>query len=152
MRLALIFISALCLSARAQSDTCLVVGIADGDTITVRCNTESQKKIRLAGIDAPEKRMAFGQRSKESLSALCYQVQSTIAPKTKDRYGRTVADVKCRGKDAATEQVRTGMAWVYDKYARGYERLYTLQDESKSAGVGLWSDPAPVPPWEWRHR
>jgi endonuclease YncB( thermonuclease family) len=126
--------------------------VSDGDTIKVRCGEGDQLTIRLSGIDAPEKAQPYGQRSKEALSALCYQVQATITPKTKDRYGRTVADVECRGKDAGAEQVRTGMAWVYVKYAKGYEALYPLQDAAKAAKLGLWADPAPEPPWEWRHR
>lgn len=132
---------------------CLVIAITDGDTLKVRCGEPSQYEqitIRLGGIDAPEKKMPFGQRSKQALSDLCYQVQATITPKVKDRYGRTVADVECQGKDAGTEQVRAGMAWVYDKYAKGYEALYVIQDAARAAHSGLWGDPAPQPPWEWR--
>lgn len=127
-------------------------GVSDGDTIKVRCGQGEQVTIRLSGIDAPEKKQAFGQSSKEALSAFCFQVQANITPKTKDRYGRTVADVECRGKDVGAEQVRTGMAWVYDKYSKGYESLYPLQDAAKAARVGLWADPEPIPPWVWRHR
>lgn len=132
---------------------CLVIAITDGDTLKVRCGEPSQYEqitIRLGGIDAPEKKMPFGQRSKQALSDLCYQVQATITPKVKDRYGRTVADVECRGLDAGTEQVRAGMAWVYDKYAKGYEALYVIQDAPRVAHSGLWGDTAPQPPWEWR--
>jgi len=134
---------------------CLVVAVSDGDTLKARCGEPGayeQITIRLGGIDAPEKKQAFGQRSKEALSDLCHQVQATITPKTKDRYGRTVADVECQGKDAGAHQVRTGMAWVYDKYAKGYEALYQLQDAAKAARLGLWIDPAPEPPWVWRRR
>ncbi|MBL8370042.1 MAG: thermonuclease family protein, partial [Burkholderiaceae bacterium] len=67
-----------------------------------------------------------------------------------DRYGRTVADVRCAGKDVATEQVRAGMAWVYDKYAKGYEQLYPIQDAARARRAGLWADAEPVAPWEWR--
>ncbi|MDP3651068.1 MAG: thermonuclease family protein [Rhodoferax sp.] len=133
----------------------MVVAITDGDTLKVRCGEPGafeQITIRLGAIDAPEKKMPFGNRSKQTLSDLCYQVQATITPKTKDRYGRTVGDVECRGLDAGAEQIRTGMAWVYERYAKGYEALYPLQEAARSAQVGLWSDPAPVPPWEWRHQ
>ena len=154
MRIAIIFIAVCALSTGASAQSCLVVAITDGDTIKVRCGefgAYQQINIRLGGIDAPEKKMPFGQRSKEKLSDLCYQVQASITPKVKDRYGRTVADVSCRGKDAGTEQVRTGMAWVYDKYSKGYEALYPLQDAAKADKLGLWADPAPEKPWEWRH-
>jgi len=132
---------------------CLVVAISDGDTIKVRCGDPGQYEqitIRISAIDAPESKMPFGQRSKQSLRDLCYLQQAGIAPKSTDRYGRTVADVSCGGTDVATEQVRTGMAWVYDRYAKGYEVLYPLQAAARAVHAGLWRDPAPQPPWEWR--
>jgi endonuclease YncB( thermonuclease family) len=129
---------------------CLVVGIADGDTLTARCDDQTVK-IRLAEIDAPEKAQPFGARSKQSLSALCFQKQAAIRPQTTDRYGRTVAHVSCDGMDANTEQVRSGMAWVYDKYALD-KSLYAVQDEAKAARRGLWSEDAPISPWDWRRR
>lgn len=72
-----------------------------------------------------------------------------IAPQAKDRYGRTVARVVCAGVDANAEQVRRGMAWVYDRYVTD-RSLYLVQDEAQSTRVGLWADPEPVRPWEWR--
>ena len=132
---------------------CLVVGVSDGDTIKVRCGSPGQyeqRSVRLSAIDAPEKRQAFGQRSKQSLSDLCFQQQATLRTVDIDRYGRTVADVACRGKDAGAEQVRSGMAWVYRQYARGYDSLYPIEQDARRAGRGLWRDPQPVPPWEWR--
>jgi endonuclease YncB( thermonuclease family) len=139
----------------AESMLCLVVAITDGDTIKARCGDPGQYEqlvIRINAIDAPEKAMPFGQRSKQALSALCFQQQATITPRARDRYGRTVADVACSGKDAGTEQVRSGMAWVYDKYSKGYESLYPLQDAARTDRLGLWSDPSPTPPWIWRHK
>lgn len=127
-----------------------VIGISDGDTLTVLRDDQQQVKIRLAEIDAPEKKQAFGAKSKESLSAICFGKKAEIIPKTRDRYGRTVARVRCDGTDANAEQVRRGMAWVYDRYVTD-RSLYALQDEAHTARRGLWADPAPVPPWEWRH-
>lgn len=135
---------------------CLIVGISDGDTLTARCPTQDtahpyeQIKTRLAGIDAPEKKQPFGQKSKDYLSDLCFQVEAKVIPKSTDRYGRTVADVQCQGKDAGQEQVKAGMAWVYDKYATGYAHLYPLQKEAQTAKRGLWIDAEATPPWEWR--
>lgn len=86
---------------------CLIVGISDGDTLTARCGQPGayeQVKIRLSAIDAPESKQPFGQRSKQNLSDLCFQVEAQITPRTTDRYGRTVADVSCRGLDAAQHQ------------------------------------------------
>ena len=152
MRLALILIAASALSTGASAQFCTVVAVADGDTVKVRCEQGEQITIRLAGIDAPEKKQAFGQRSKQALSDLCHQVPAVITPRSKDRYGRTVADVECHGMDAGAELVKAGMAWVFDRYAAGYGHLYQLQDAARAAHIGLWSDPAPQPPWEWRHQ
>ncbi len=128
---------------------CLVIAIADGDTLTVLCNDNQQIKIRLAEIDAPEKTQPFGNRSKQSLADMCFQKQAEIKPQTKDRYGRTVARVICDGTDANADQVKRGMAWVYDKYAKD-RSLYALQDDAGAAKVGLWADADPVKPWEYR--
>ena len=131
---------------------CLIVGISDGDTVTARCGEPGayeQVKVRLGGIDAPEKAQPFGQRSRQHLADLCFQVEATITPKTKDRYGRTVADVECRGQDAGQAQVRAGMAWYYVKYGTGYEALADLEDAARVARRGLWSMDA-VSPWEYR--
>lgn len=132
---------------------CLVVGISDGDTLTARCGEPGayeQVKIRLGGIDAPESGQPFGQNSKRNLSDLCYQVEARITPRTTDRYKRTVADVECRGADAGQFQVRSGYAWVFEKYDRGYDHLYPLQDEAMRANRGLWSEGRAVAPWAWR--
>lgn len=128
----------------------MVVGISDGDTMTV-LSDHQELKIRLAEIDAPEKRQAFGQRSKQSLADLCFNKEAEVTPQAKDRYGRTVARVKCAGTDANAEQVRRGLAWVYDRYATDHS-LYSLQTEAQAAHRGLWADPAPIPPWQWRHQ
>ncbi len=128
-----------------------VVAVADGDTITVLRDKE-QVKIRLAGIDAPEKAQAFGNRSKQSLSELCFDRIATLADQGIDRYGRTLARVHCEGIDANAEQVRRGMAWVYRRYTSKDSPLYAVEGEAKAARRGLWADAEPVPPWEWRHR
>lgn len=127
--------------------TALVVAIADGDTLTVRPDGGEQLRVRVAEIDAPESRQPFGAAAKRSLSDLCFRERAEIRPQKTDRYGRTVARVTCRGQDASAHQVRTGMAWVFERYASD-RSLFRLQDEAKAAGRGLWSEPAPVPPWE----
>lgn len=133
---------------------CLVVAIADGDTLTARCGDPGayqQIKIRLAEIDAPEKAQPWGQRSRQHLSDLCFQRSATIQPQKTDRYGRTVARVRCDGQDASAEQVRAGMAWAYTRYLTDVE-IKRLEAAAQTAGLGLWSDPAPVAPWDWRRK
>ena len=125
-----------------------VIGISDGDTLTVLHDREPVK-IRLAEIDAPEKKQPFGTKSKQALSDLCYGKQAEVSPQKKDRYGRMVARVRCNGLDASEQQVRDGMAWVFDRYVTD-RSLYPLQDEARAARRGLWADDGAVPPWEWR--
>ena len=108
-----------------------------------------QVRVRLVEIDAPEKDQAFGNRSRQSLSGMCFDKESDVQEKGKDRYGRTLGRVYCNGIDVNAEQVRQGMAWVYDKYVTDHS-LYRLQDAAKAAKRGLWADPNPVLPWEWR--
>lgn len=127
-----------------------VVGISDGDTLTVLDSGNRQYKIRLSAIDAPEKNQPFGVRSKQALSVLCYGKEAKVRPLKEDRYGRTVADVDCGGRNVNEEQIRAGMAWVYRKYAKGYGDLYRLEDEARLGRRGLWADLEPVPPWEFR--
>lgn len=89
--------------------------------------------------------------ARQHLAKLCFQQQATITPKTKDRYGRTVADVQCQGQDVATEQVRAGLAWYYVRYGKGYEHLGALQSSAQAVRSGLWSTDA-IAPWDWRAR
>jgi endonuclease YncB( thermonuclease family) len=138
-------------AAQAATFSGKVVGIADGDTLTVLNENKRQVKIRLAEIDAPESGQRFGAKSKQSLSQLCFGKQAEVVPRAIDRYKRTVARVKCADVDANAEQVNRGMAWVYRKYAKD-NYLYVLQHEAKSAERGLWSDPSPIPPSAWRQQ
>ena len=97
----------------AASLLCLVVAISDGDTLTARCGAPGayqQVKVRIAGIDAPESRQAFGQKSRQHLAQLCFRQRATLQPVDEDSYGRMVAQVRCGGTDVATAQVRAGMA------------------------------------------
>lgn len=133
-------------------ESCLVVGISDGDTLTARCGEPDayrQVKVRLAEIDAPEKAQPFGNRSRQHLASLCFQQLGEIRIETTDRYGRAVARVSCRGKDASAEQLRVGMAWWFVRYGKDRE-LQDLESQARAARVGLWRDAEPVPPWVWR--
>jgi endonuclease YncB( thermonuclease family) len=132
-----------------------VVGISDGDTITVIDADRKTHKIRLAGIDAPEKGQPFGKRSKESLSDMAYRRHALIEWSKADRFGRIIGKIVVDGQDVCLEQVRQGLAWHYKKYEseqasedrRSYSRAEIAAREAK---VGLWADQAPTPPWDWR--
>ncbi len=132
-----------------------VVGVSDGDTITVLDSQRRQHKIRLAGIDAPESKQSFGQASKKSLSAMVFDRDVTLGCGKTDRYHREVCVVMVNGEDANLAQVEAGMAWWYRKYAgeqtlRQRADYETAEDAAKRARTGLWQDVEPLPPWEWR--
>lgn len=134
-----------------------VVGIADGDTLTILDGRDTQHKIRVVGIDAPEKKQDFGQKAKVSLSNLVFNQAVTADCRKKDRYKRNLCVVYVHGRDVGLQQVRAGLAWHYKQYAKeqpaderkAYERA---EMEAKAARTGLWIDRNPVPPWEWRHK
>ncbi|MDP9606557.1 thermonuclease family protein [Variovorax sp. NFACC27] len=144
------------LLSQAAPRNCLVVGISDGDTLTARCGrigAYERVKVRIAAIDAPEKAQPYGQRSRQALSSICFGEQARITEIDTDRYGRTVADVSCNGEDAGSRMVADGWAWVYDYNRLATKRgggLFKLQDSARSRRAGLWADPRPTPPWEWR--
>lgn len=148
-------IAAISGTAAVADLPCKVVGVSDGDTITALCQGNEQVKVRLAEIDAPEKAQPFGAKSKQSLSDLCFGKQARIYPLGRDRYGRTIGRIYCFTPgvkteiDANAEQVRRGLAWVYDRYVTDPD-LYPLQDAARAERRGLWADSAPTPPWEWR--
>lgn len=148
----------LCLGSicNAESFTGKVVGITDGDTITVLDNENSIQKVRLAGIDAPEHDQAFGRRSKQSLGDLIFGKVVAVETKKLDRYKRHVGKILLDGQDINLEQVRRGMAWFYRQYEReltGTDRqIYDqAETEARDTRKGLWSDRNPVPPWVFRH-
>jgi len=144
-------------STIAQADVIngRVVSVSDGDTITVLDNTNTQYKIRLAGIDAPEKKQAFGTASKRSLSDMVFGRQVAVEWSKHDRYGRTVGKVIVNGMDANLEQIKRGMAWFYAKYqneqsVQDREEYAGAQDYAEKNQLGLWADKNPTPPWNFR--
>jgi endonuclease YncB( thermonuclease family) len=126
-----------------------VVSVHDGDTLTVLVERR-EVKVRLTDIDAPELGQPFGTRSRQSLSDLCFGKLASINVRGKDRYKRTLAQVTCDGADANAEQVRRGYAWTFTRYAHPDSPLHSLEIEARAAHRGLWSDRAPVAPWDWR--
>ena len=127
-----------------------VVGISDGDTLTVQTDDGQRVRVRLAKIDAPEHDQPYGMASTRSLAALALNRTVRVRKVAEDDYGRMVGEVVADGRDLDAEQVRRGMAWVYRRYSQS-RRLYALEAEAKQARRGLWADSNPIPPWDWRH-
>lgn len=126
-----------------------IVSVHDGDTITGLDEDQKQFKIRLDAIDAPELGMAFGQASRKALSEKVLGKQVEVIVKTKDRYGRTVGHVLLDKRDMNLEMIEAGMAWHYAHYDHN-KRLAEAEQEARGNRVGLWQDPHPVAPWDWR--
>jgi len=126
-----------------------IVGIQDGDTVILLENKQ-QYKIRLASIDCPEKRQAFGAQSKLYTSKLAFRKYCKAEVKTKDRYGRYIANVYLPdGRNLNRELVRRGYAWHYDRYS--YDKsLEAIERQARNNKLGLWNDVQPLPPWEFR--
>ena len=136
------------LTAAAGDWTGKVIGITDGDTLAVM-QAGRAVKVRLVEIDAPESRQDFGQRSKQSLSELCFGQVAAVRDQGHDRYGRVLGRVFCAGADANAEQVRRGMAWWYVRYGKDVA-LKRIEEQARAARRGLWAADDPLPPWEFR--
>lgn len=142
-------------SVIAETFTGRVVSIADGDTVTLLDADLRQHKIRLIGIDAPEKRQAFGNRARLNLGLQVFGRDVTAdCPKT-DRYKRPLCKIEVDGTDANLAQIEAGMAWHYKAYQRDQRpadqaRYAQAEARARVNRVGLWGDPAPVAPWEFR--
>ena len=132
-----------------------VVGVSDGDTITLISADKSQHKIRLAGIDAPEKAQAFGQASKQSLAEMVFNKKVSVLWTKRDRYHRLIGKVLIDDMDVCLEQIKRGMAWHYKKYQNEQSltdrELYSSTEiKVKNSKLGLWKDVETIPPWEFR--
>lgn len=129
-----------------------VVGVTDGDTITVLKPDKTQIKVRLQGVDAPESAQDFGSRAKQAASELAFGKDVTVREVDHDRYGRTVGEVILPdGRLLGHEMVGRGMAWWYRQYAPTDRELARLEGEARAARRGLWEQSSPIPPWDWRH-
>lgn len=132
-----------------------VIKITDGDTITILDANKEQFKIRLSGIDAPEKNQAFGNVSKKALSEILNGKVVTVDFNKRDRYGRIIGKVLLNNEDVNLAQVKRGLAWHYKQYEREQEvedRALYAQEEylAQKDGRGLWKDKNPIPPWDFR--
>ena len=129
-----------------------VVRIADGDTLTLLDASNTQHKIRLHGIDTPERGQPHGNAARKALEAHVAGLRIDVAIQDTDRYGRTVGIVYRNGQNINLALVRDGWAWWYERYARNDRQLAQAQREAKAARRGLWQDNNPIPPWEWRRQ
>lgn len=162
---ALVAALAFCGALNAAELSGKVVGVSDGDTVTVLDEANMQHKVRLSGIDAPEKRQAYGERAKQHLSDLVYGRSVLVVWDKRDRYGRIVGRVlapecdrtACRyAVDAGLEQLKAGLAWHYKQYQReqSFDERTLYSDTERSARerhAGLWQDATPLAPWDYRH-
>lgn len=127
-----------------------VVAITDGDTLKV-LRTGTEVRVRLHGIDAPERRQPFGTRARQFAGNLAFGKTVTIIVRDRDRYRRLVVEVILPdGRSLNHELVRSGLAWWYRRYAPTDKTLERLENEARNARRGLWTDRNRVPPWEWR--
>jgi endonuclease YncB( thermonuclease family) len=147
--LALLLALGLVGAADVQEFRGRVVGVRDGDTITV-LHDGRPTVIRLHGIDAPEKGQAFGMRAKAFTASLAFGQTVIVHVRGLDRYGRNIGDITLSdGRRLDEELVRAGYAWWFRRYS-GDARLKTLEAQARVGRRGLWADPDPVPPWDWR--
>ena len=143
------------LSTNAKELIGQVIKVVDGDTITILDTNKEQFKIRLSGIDAPEKRQAFGHVSKQSLSELVAGKVVLVDYNKRDQYGRVIGKVLLENNDINLEQIKRGLAWHYKQYEREQDvedrSLYAQEEYLAQKGrIGLWKDKNPIPPWEYR--
>jgi endonuclease YncB( thermonuclease family) len=157
----------IALGAQAETFTARVVAVLDGDTVLILREGGSEAagrppasplrglhhdkpaKLRLANIDAPEKTQAYGKQSRESLLEMVGKKQVQIEIQAVDQYGRIVGVISVDGRNVNQEQVRLGMAWEYS-YHHSDKTYIGLQSEARQAGRGLWGQPSPLAPWQWR--
>lgn len=127
-----------------------VVKIADGDTFTLLVNNHDQVKVRLDGIDAPEKKQAFGNKAKQFLSSMIRGVPVTVKVLKKDRYGRSIGKVStAKVKDVNLEMIKAGYAWHYKEYNK--EKSYASAEiNARKRKLGLWQDRNPIKPQDFR--
>lgn len=132
-----------------------IVRVTDGDTVTLLDTQNMRYKLRLAGIDAPEMHMPYGQQSKQNLADMVYGKEVVALITKEDKYGRYIATIVLDGVDVNLQMLQTGLAWHYTKYAReqtvdSAARYLKAEQEARARSTGLWSEASPVSPWDWR--
>ena len=155
--LSFLLIFSVCTASASKILQGKVVSVADGDTITVLDAEKTQHKIRLQGIDAPEKAQAFGAKSKQALYEMVHGKTVQVSFEKSDKYGRILGKVLLDGQDICHQQIKAGLAWHYKKYQNQQpladRYAYSASETAaKNEKLGLWSDPRPVAPWDFRKR
>ncbi len=128
-----------------------VVGVHDGDTITCLDENNQQQKVRLASIDAPEVGQEYGRASREALAAMVFGKTIAVADEGRDQYGRWIGSVSVDGLDVNRQMIATGNAWHYSEFSND-ATLAALQEQARTQKIGLWSQPDPIPPWQFRNQ
>lgn len=137
---------------------CIVVAVSAGDAMTLQCGdlkegAQQMRTVNLRAVAAPEDDQPFALESRMHLESMCAGSPVTITLQGKGRDGDPVADVRCRHVDAATEQVRNGLAWHDEAYGKDLDHLRTAQSEAIVSGREIWATRSPVAPWDWKkHR
>ena len=126
-----------------------VIGVKDGDTVEVLDNQNKSAILRLAEVDCPEKKQPYGNAAKQFTSNAIYRKTITYLVVDKDRYGRSVAKVYYKNKYLSAELIKNGMGWHYKKYSHSTE-LALLEQKARTQKIGLWVDPNPIYPSDWR--
>jgi len=133
----------------------LIVAISDGDTITLLTQDKQQLKIRLVGIDTPEKKQAYGSKAREHLASRIFKQDVEVDLRKKDQYGRHLGVIYLSGVDINQLMIQDGYAWFYKHYAKEQPKEEALryakaEQDARAKQKGLWADPNPVPPWDFR--
>lgn len=151
--LGLVLTIALFFPSFGYSFAARVVKVADGDTLTAVTEDNKTLKIRLFGIDAPEKKQDYGQKSQKALSGMINRKDIDVEIVAGDKYGRFVGIIYLGNKIINEEMIKRGHAWVYQRYCTKPEcrKWVDLEEEARSKRKGLWKDSDPLPPWEFRH-
>lgn len=155
--LAIYVLSALSPAIAQDHQVGKVIAVQDGDSITILDPELRLHRIRLAGIDAPEKGQPFGHASHVHLSMLSYDRLATAHCPKIDQYRREVCTVRIDGKDVSLAQLNAGLAWHFKRFAHEQspeerDSYASAENNARSARSGLWQDDQPIAPWEWRAR
>lgn len=138
------------IAAQTQTVTGKVVGVTDGDTFKLLTRDSTLVKVRLASIDCPEKKQAFSKRAKQFTSDAIFNKAVQVEIDGTDRYGRIIGWVWYgHNLNLSEELLKHGLAWHFRKYSKD-PKLQALEDTAREKGIGLWGDPNPLPPWQWR--